>query len=262
MRHPATKLAALMIAATAWACGESASPTMPTPPLGTVPLESTRLSRTLFLAFGDSLTAGEVASSAGTVRPDSIPSVRLVIVPTASYPTQLSTGLRTRYPTQSPAIDVINSGMPNEWAQDGVQRFRGVLTNTKAEALLLLEGYNDLAGQGQAGIGPASRALESMTRDARARGLRVFLATLTPSRAGTPRAIPAALIATLNASIQNIAVAQGALVVDLFTAIGADIPRYIGADGLHPTEAGYRRIAEVFLDVIRRDLEVRTNPGG
>jgi lysophospholipase L1-like esterase len=31
----------------------------------------------------------------------------------------------------------------------------------------------------------------------------------------------------------------------------------IGADGLHPTEAGYRRIADVFLSAIRGALEVR-----
>jgi lysophospholipase L1-like esterase len=31
----------------------------------------------------------------------------------------------------------------------------------------------------------------------------------------------------------------------------------IGSDGLHPTEAGYRRIADVFFAAIKRELEER-----
>jgi lysophospholipase L1-like esterase len=36
-----------------------------------------------------------------------------------------------------------------------------------------------------------------------------------------------------------------------------DVFRYIGVDGLHPNEAGYARIAELFFDAIQRELEVR-----
>jgi lysophospholipase L1-like esterase len=36
-----------------------------------------------------------------------------------------------------------------------------------------------------------------------------------------------------------------------------DAATLIGSDGLHPTEAGYRRIAELFFAAIRADLEVR-----
>ncbi len=36
-----------------------------------------------------------------------------------------------------------------------------------------------------------------------------------------------------------------------------DVFRYIGVDGLHPNEAGYTRIAELFFQAIQADLEVR-----
>ena len=36
-----------------------------------------------------------------------------------------------------------------------------------------------------------------------------------------------------------------------------DVFRYIGVDGLHPNEAGYTRIAELFFQAIQANLEVR-----
>ena len=45
--------------------------------------------------------------------------------------------------------------------------------------------------------------------------------------------------------------------MDLYAALGVDVNTYIGVDGLHPTEAGYRRMAEVFFEVIRTRYETR-----
>jgi len=35
------------------------------------------------------------------------------------------------------------------------------------------------------------------------------------------------------------------------------VTTWIGIDGLHPNEAGYRRMAELFAEAIRANLEVR-----
>jgi len=43
--------------------------------------------------------------------------------------------------------------------------------------------------------------------------------------------------------------------VDLYNALLPGLTNYIGADGLHPTEAGYRRMAEEFFVAIRATLE-------
>ena len=39
--------------------------------------------------------------------------------------------------------------------------------------------------------------------------------------------------------------------VDLYNPMLADAATLIGSDGLHPTEAGYRRIADLFFAAIR-----------
>ena len=50
-------------------------------------------------------------------------------------------------------------------------------------------------------------------------------------------------------------VKEGAMFVDLYNGIMPEVATLIGVDGLHPTEAGYRRIAEVFLAAIAANLE-------
>ena len=45
--------------------------------------------------------------------------------------------------------------------------------------------------------------------------------------------------------------------VDLYNPMLADAATLIGSDGLHPTEAGYRRIAELFFAAIKSELEER-----
>ena len=48
---------------------------------------------------------------------------------------------------------------------------------------------------------------------------------------------------------------EGVTYVDLYNGMLADADQLIGVDGLHPNEAGYRRIAEVFFSAIKRELE-------
>jgi lysophospholipase L1-like esterase len=47
---------------------------------------------------------------------------------------------------------------------------------------------------------------------------------------------------------------NGATFVDLFAAFSGR-PELMGADGIHPTEAGYETIATAFFDAIKRTLE-------
>jgi lysophospholipase L1-like esterase len=50
---------------------------------------------------------------------------------------------------------------------------------------------------------------------------------------------------------------QGAVLVDVYNALLPEVTRYIGVDGLHPNEAGYAKIADVFFQAIQANLEVR-----
>lgn len=209
---------------------------------------------TRFLAFGDSITAGEVTVPVPTAA--GAPAWGLqILVPPASYPTQLESLLRGRYLSQASAISVVNAGLSGEQAVDGARRFPDIMASTRPEAVLLLAGYNDLTTFGMAGVSRAVSAMDTMAREARVRGARVFLASLTPSRPGGRNTIPPAVIDEFNARLRTLASGEGAVFVDLHRALLPSVPTYIGVDGLHPTEAGYRRMAEEFLLSIRTTLE-------
>jgi lysophospholipase L1-like esterase len=214
--------------------------------------------RTSFLAFGDSVTAGEITVPTTTALDEQgFPSFKLVIVPSASYPAQLQTLLRGRYLAQAPQIVVVNSGTPGEFAADSIRRFSTVYTQTRPEVVLLLDGYNDLNATGTSAIASASAAVETMARQARFGGSRVFIANLTPPRAGGRNTIPVATITAYNERMRLIAISEGATFVDLYSALLGNVTLYVGVDGLHLTEAGYQRVAETFFNAIQLTLEVR-----
>lgn len=216
------------------------------------------LARTTFLAFGDSTTAGEITVSATiTLLPGPFPAGRQVVVPTESYPSKLLTLLRARFTTQAAQFVMTNAGLPREHAADGARRFPQVLAASSAQVVLLLEGANDLAALGTQGITPAALGLQSMVRAARARGATVFIASLPPPRPGGVNTLPLGQVLALNDQIRLGAPAEGAIFVDLYAALATNINLYVGIDGLHPTEAGYQRLADTFFAVIRTTFEPR-----
>jgi len=215
---------------------------------------SPQLTRTTFLAFGDSTTSGEITVSTPSREGG---NYRLIVIPAASYPTQLLTMLRTRYTTQANSLVITNSGVPTEWAEDGAVRLPGVLSANRPQVVLLLEGVNDVAALGTRGVQSAWRAIDTMAKEIRNRGARAFIATIPPPRPTGAKAVPIALIQSLNSNIRDTARGEGAVLVDVFQALNGDVTRYIGPDGLHPTEAGYQKIAETFYEAIRADLEQR-----
>lgn len=212
------------------------------------------LSATRFLAFGDSVTAGEVTVPVTVQSAEGNRQVfRQVLVPTASYPSVLEQLLRQRYLTQAPSV--ANAGRPGEPAALAVPRFRDAMNSVQPDAVLLLMGYNDLGTSTTRSAGFA--ALETMAKTARGAGARVFLATLTPSIQGRQRSQSPSAIDALNASIRVLAAGEGAVLVDLYAEAQPDLDKWIGIDGLHPTEAGYARIGETFFTAIRNALERR-----
>lgn len=209
-----------------------------------------RLSRTSFLAFGDSITAGEVTApvaASGT-------ATKMILVPTASYPMQLRSQLQSRYTSQASEIRVVNDGVPGETIFDGAVRFESSLDQHRPDVVLLMEGVN-----GVGGIGPdvSAAAIRGMTQTAKARNLRVFIGSMLPTIPGRQRSQDPAALEAYNARLREVSTVEGVPFVDLYTTLMPDVSTVIGVDGLHPTEAGYRRVAEVFFSAIRNDLEQR-----
>ncbi len=206
-----------------------------------------RISATRFVAFGDSITEGTISLAP------------LIPSPPHSYPFKLQNLLVARYTDQTGAIGVLDEGIGGERVASGLARLPGVLSADAPEVLLVMEGVNDLNALGASAIPTVVDALRSMVRMAKGRGVQVFVGTLLPQRPGAQRAFSVTLIEPTNAQIRAMAAAEGAVLVDLYQGFGSSADPWIGAAGLHPTEAGMQRIAETFFDAIRTRLEV-SNP--
>ena len=206
-----------------------------------------RLSRTRILAFGDSITAGDVV----------VPGTDDVLLsPTAlPYPAVLSQLIRERYGDQPV---VFNAGLSGEHAlaSKTLPRFTFESRLNNADAVVILEGFNDILYADPAkGIADAEFGVSVLAADARGRGMRAFIALLTPTKPGR-RQIPLATVQAANDRLRAVARGEGAVVIDTFTPLLADLNGNIGSDGLHPTAIGYRRLAEVVFAAIRADLEI------
>ena len=225
------------------ACGDTKPPTTPT--------STPRLSHTRFLAFGDSFTAGEVTTPVA----GSATVGKLIVVPTAAYPAVLQSRLRAMYTNQATAISVTNAGEPSERILDGAQRFPGVYDSVRPEVVLIMEGVNGLP---QVGPDISAGVMRTMVQHAKAGGSRVFVGSMIPQVASRPRGTtPVSELLAYNNTLRLMSQQEGVAYLDLYTQMLGDAATLIGSDGLHPTEAGYRRIAELFLDAIRLDLETR-----
>lgn len=252
-------LAGILLATTGGCARAPAVLPEPEPPPGS-------LTATRFLAYGDNITEGLVigcpgsATSAVRSRGDG-----LQLMPAAgrgqpspvAYPAVLQDLLRDRYRDQSPVV--LNEGSSGEDIEAGKADLPRVLTEHQPEALLLQEGIITINTRHAEGIPVVADGLRQMVRAARQRGIVVFVGTLLPQRPGGCRAFADAGgkddIVLANVQIREMVGAEGAHLVDLYQTFNGQTSLLLGEDGMHPSAAGYRAIAETFLAAIRKYLE-------
>lgn len=206
-----------------------------------------RLRVTRFLAFGDSLTAGEVSFG---------PTLR-VLLPNDSYPAALQRRLRSYYRFQT--AEVVNEGRGGETAHEGgIARFRGVVSRHRPDVVFIMEGTNDLLDRPDTGRGAdlAIDALRRMIQDAKSQNVLVAVATVPPQRPGglRNRDAVAQVIPSFNDRVRALAEEQAVLLVDVYAAMKDDLS-LIGVDDLHPTVRGYDIMAGVFFEAIKATFE-------
>lgn len=219
-----------------------------------------QLTVTRFLAFGDSITAGEVSFPLAGIIPQrgGLPNFLLRVVPAASYPSVLANLLAARYAAQASSLVMVNEGVPGELVRNPTTstRFSQALSNHRPEVALLMHAYNDVGDP--AVISSAVTAVDALAAEARNRGVRrVVILNMAPPRPGGNNSRPLSTILAYNERLQRAAAGEGALYVDIYAALSSSVSTYIGVDGLHPNEAGYRRIAETVMTAIQANLEVR-----
>jgi lysophospholipase L1-like esterase len=203
-----------------------------------------RLALTKFMAFGDSMTSG---------KPGTVYAFGVEDYP-GSYPTDLYTAFVARYTAQSFVMS--KQGWPGEPTSVAVTRLQSTLPAVKPEVVLLMDGANDLSGGDPTAIAPAVANMRQMVVSSKTAGARVFLANLPPQVKGGSRAGGYALVPTYNVELAEVARETSVPLVDVYKALNTDPGSYIGPDGLHPTTAGYQKIADTFFPAIQAALEV------
>lgn len=206
------------------------------------------------VAFGDSITEG-VVSTCDRITPFMTLIQSMLVMPRSAgndswtYPSVLQNLIRSRYLGESPVVT--NRGSGGEELAAGALRLPSVLLGDRPEMLLLQEGANDVV-QGHTPVTIAN-SLRDMVKQARSRGMEVLIGTLLPQNLSpcrpylNPDSVP-----PVNDGIRAIATSENIPLVDLYRAFESMPHVLIGIDGLHPTEAGYRKIAETFLDVMKQ----------
>jgi lysophospholipase L1-like esterase len=252
-------------------CSFAVSVILPQPHLGV----------TTILAFGDSITEGEVPV-AGEFRELSIRP--MFVEPNNAYPADLTLLLAQRYTAQGASrvdaftigagnmnnicttdppramtsgIVVINAGCLGEQAGSPatLSRLNDMIVRYHPDVLLLLEGVNDLSSG--ASIPGAVQSVQRLILAARSLEVRVFVGTLLPEIAGKVNGNAANLIKPFNSLLALVATSAGATVVDLYGDIVTDVTDWISPyDGLHPTEAGYQEMARVWFNSIKNAFEL------
>ena len=145
-----------------------------------------------------------------------------------------------------PGKPYINRGISGQTTAQMLLRFYPDVVALKPKAVLILAGTNDIGGNlGPVPLESIENNLAAMSDIARANGIRVILAALTPvcdyHRPQTAQR-PPEKINELNRWIKDFAARNHFVYLDYFTPTADDkgfFKAEITNDGLHPNEAGY-----------------------
>lgn len=145
-----------------------------------------------------------------------------------------------------PGKPYVNRGISGQTTPQMLVRFRQDVVDLHPEAVVILAGTNDIAGN----TGPSTLAMiednfRSMTEIAKANGIRVILASVLPAAKYPWRpsvADPAPKIQDLNAWLKSYCAQEKLTYLDYWSAMaGPDggMKPGISIDGVHPNAKGY-----------------------
>ena len=170
-----------------------------------------------------------------------------------------------------PGKPYVNRGIGGQTTSQMLLRFRADVIANKPRAVVILAGTNDVAGNSGAISVPAIEDnLAAMAEAAKARGVRVVLASILPvsddkkDRNGRPIVRttdrPPASLRELNGWMQAYAREHGLVYLDYVSAV-ADASGMLRSDlnddGLHPNAAGYALMAPLAEAAIQKALAAR-----
>jgi lysophospholipase L1-like esterase len=215
---------------------------------------------TRFIAFGDSVTAGENG------RPGLVNG--FIDFPNL-YPLDLEQMLNTEYPGQG--IVVLNRGAGGDSVERSVEKLPAILEADHGGALLLLDGYNNLLAEcspGHSDSGACARKIDDVVSGLRqcvriaqvsAYGIKyVYVSAITPPglfRGGPrDRRIAADAVVRTNSAMSAMVNGEGAIFVDTYARFLGHEAEYVDQDGLHLSPAGYEALARGFFERIKETV--------
>jgi lysophospholipase L1-like esterase len=156
----------------------------------------------------------------------------------------------------------LDRGIGGQTSAQMLLRFRQDVIDLDPAVVQIMTGTNDIAGN----TGPMTPAqtqanIMSMAELARAHGITVILASITPAAnfPWRPGLATVPRIAELNAWLRQYAAQTGAIYADYWSALhdGDALRASLTYDGVHPNAAGYAAMAPVAEDAFRRALASR-----
>jgi len=165
-----------------------------------------------------------------------------------------------------PGKPYIDRGISGQTTPQMLIRFRPDVIELKPKVVVILAGTNDIAGNtGAMTDEDVERNLQSMAELAKANGIKVVLASITPTSAyhaaanATPQSSsrPLTRIKAINAWMKRYAEANGHVYLDYFSPMLDDtgvMKADLTGDDLHPNAAGYAIMAPLAEAAIQRAL--------
>jgi lysophospholipase L1-like esterase len=159
-----------------------------------------------------------------------------------------------------PGKPYLNRGIARQTTPQMLVRFRQDVISLKPKVVVIQAGSNDIAGV----AGPITEAMAaenfmSMVELAKAHGIRVVLASVTPVcdcfRNLTARR-PAGKILGMNGWLKKYAAETGSVYLDYYSALveGRALRKEFTVDGLIPNDAGYEKMAPLAEKAIAEAL--------
>lgn len=167
---------------------------------------------------------------------------------------------RSGQSTFFPGKPYLNRGIAGQITPQMLVRFRQDVIALKPKVVVIQGGSNDIAGMmGPATEGTLSDYIASMTELAKANGIRVVIASLTPVcdcvKNQTTRR-PVGKILGVNGWLKSYAARSGSVYLDYFSVLaqGRTMKPEFTVDGLVPNDAGFAAMAPAAEAAIAKAL--------
>lgn len=162
-----------------------------------------------------------------------------------------------------PGKGYLNRGISGQTTAQMLLRFQQDVIALHPAVVVILAGTNDIAGNtGPSTQGMIEDNLHAMVDLARAHGITVVLSSVLPvsEYPWQPGVQPAGKVKALNAALHAYARERKLVWLDYYAALAntkGGLDPALAADGVHPTAAGYARMAPLAQTAVERALEPR-----